>query len=179
MRVGYKNPSLRITICHYSASLVMPNGNPRDGYFYPTLSLMIHSYSLYIDSEQLSVQKADALLHLCVLILIWIKCEVGTIKHVLSPTVYFYWPLQGDASFVDPFCYLRFVFVFGVLSCLFLTAEWSHAGKGLTSRLSCVWCFFVCVFVTFPYGVPGQVWYLIVSILNICLLLYFHVFLRP
>ena len=33
---------------------------------------------------------------------------------------------------------------------------------------------FSCVFVTFPYGVPGYVWYLIVSIPDLCLLLYFH-----
>ena len=41
------------------------------------------------------------------------------------------------------------------------------AGKGLTSWLS-------CVFVTFPYGVLGQVWYLIVSIPDLCLLSYFY-----
>ena len=29
---------------------------------------------------------------------------------------------------------------------------------------------FSCVFVTFPFGVLGQVWYLIVSILDLCLL---------
>ena len=28
---------------------------------------------------------------------------------------------------------------------------------------------FLCVFVTFPYDVPDQVWYLIVSILDVCL----------
>ena len=32
---------------------------------------------------------------------------------------------------------------------------------------------FSCVFVTFPYGVLGQVWYLIVSIPDICLLPFF------
>ena len=31
---------------------------------------------------------------------------------------------------------------------------------------------FPCVFVTFPYGVPGQVRYLIVSITDTCFLLY-------
>ena len=31
---------------------------------------------------------------------------------------------------------------------------------------------FYCVSVTFPYGVPGQVWYLIVLVPDICLLLY-------
>ena len=30
----------------HSASLVMPIGDPRDGFFYPTLSLMIDSYPL-------------------------------------------------------------------------------------------------------------------------------------
>ena len=33
---------------------------------------------------------------------------------------------------------------------------------------------FSCVFVTFSYGVLGQVWYLIVSIPDFCLLLYFQ-----
>ena len=33
---------------------------------------------------------------------------------------------------------------------------------------------FPCVIVTFPYGVSGKVWYLIVSIPDLCLLLYFY-----
>ena len=33
---------------------------------------------------------------------------------------------------------------------------------------------FSCVFVTFPCGVLGQVWYLIVSIPDLCLLTYFE-----
>ena len=45
------------------------------------------------------------------------------------------------------------------------------AGKGLTSLLSCVLCF-LC-FCHFPYGVPGQVWYLIVSGLEFCIPFYF------
>ena len=63
-------------------------------------------------------------------------------------------PFQGDASFVDLFCYL----------CL--------------SSPYCLVCFlymfvmFSCVFVTFPYGDRGQVWYLIVSIPYLCLLPY-------
>ena len=36
---------------------------------------------------------------------------------------------------------------------------------------------FLCVFVTFPYGVLGKVWYLIVSIPDLCLLLSFDCFL--
>ena len=35
---------LTITICHHSASLVMPNGDPRNGFFYPTRTLMMNSY---------------------------------------------------------------------------------------------------------------------------------------
>ena len=37
------------------------------------------------------------------------------------------------------------MFVYVVLSCLFLVALWSPAGKGLTSWLSCLLCFY-----TFP-----------------------------
>ena len=47
VRVGKKNPSLGITVCHHSASLVMPNGDPRDGCFYPTLTLMMDSFIVY------------------------------------------------------------------------------------------------------------------------------------
>ena len=36
VRVGSKNPSLGITVCHHSASLVMPNSDPLDGFLsYP------------------------------------------------------------------------------------------------------------------------------------------------
>ena len=54
---------------------------------------------------------------------------------------------------------------------LFVCALWSPAGKGLTSWLS----FLVsnCEFVTFPIGIPGQVWYWIVSISDLCNLTYF------
>ena len=41
-----KNPSHGITVCHHSASLVMPNGDPRDAWFFPTPTLTIHSYGL-------------------------------------------------------------------------------------------------------------------------------------
>ena len=64
------------------------------------------------------------------------------------------------------FCYLWFVFV--MLSCLFLAALLSPAGKGLGSFVGDV---FLC-FVTFPYGVLSQIWYLILSISDRCPLLY-------
>ena len=57
--------------------------------------------------------------------------------------------------------------VFLMLSRLFIATLWSPAGTGLTSRLV------NCVFVTFPCGILGQVWYLIVSIPDFCRLPYF------
>ena len=62
---------------------------------------------------------------------------------------------------MDHLCYLCLVFV--MLSRLFIAALWSPAGKGLISWHSFV--MFNCVFVTFPCGILGQVWYLIVSII--------------
>ena len=46
VRVGSKNLPLGITVCHHSGSLVIPNGDPRERFPYPTLSLMIDSYIL-------------------------------------------------------------------------------------------------------------------------------------
>ena len=46
-------------------------------------------------------------------------------------------------------------------------------GIGLTSWLMFV--MFNCVFVTFPFAILGQVWYLIVSIPDLCRLSYFLV----
>ena len=54
------------------------------------------------------------------------------------------------------------MFVFIILSWLFLAALWSPAGKGLT--LGSLVCDASLCFVTFPYGVSGQVWYLIQTI---------------
>ena len=75
---------------------------------------------------------------------------------------------------MDHLCYLCLVFV--MLSHLFIAALWSPAGKGMTS-----WLLFVmsnCDFVTFPCGILGQVWYLIVFIPDLCHLSYFahHVY---
>ena len=72
---------------------------------------------------------------------------------------------------------LRIIYVFSVLCLLcicarlFICAFWSPAGKGLASWLSFVVS--DCEFVTFPFGILGQVWYLIVSIPDLCTLTYF------
>ena len=55
---------------------------------------------------------------------------------------------------------------------LVIAALWSPAGKGLTSWLSFVVS--NCVVVTFPFGILGQVWYLIVSIPDLWSISYFH-----
>ena len=54
---------------------------------------------------------------------------------------------------------------------LFICALWSPAGKWLTSWLSFVVS--NCEFVAFPLVSVGQVWYLTVSILDLCTLTYF------
>ena len=46
VRMGQKNLTLVITVCHHSASLVIPIGNPRYGFFYPTPSIMMNSYCI-------------------------------------------------------------------------------------------------------------------------------------
>ena len=61
--------------------------------------------------------------------------------------------------------------MFVILSCLFNTAVWSPTGKGLTSRLSCLWCF--VVFCHFPVWCPGSGVVLDCIIPDICLLTYF------
>ena len=60
--------------------------------------------------------------------------------------------------------------LFVMLLCLFIAALWSPAWKGLTSWLSFVMCY--CIFVTYPCGILGKVWYLIVSISDLCCLSY-------
>ena len=61
--------------------------------------------------------------------------------------------------------------MFVMLSRLFIATFWSPAGKVLASWLSFV--IFKCVFVTFLFGILGQVWDLIVLIPDLCHLLYF------
>ena len=57
---------------------------------------------------------------------------------------------------------------------LFICAMWSPAGKWLTSWLSFV--VYNCEFVIFPcIGILGQVWYLVVSIPDLCTLTYFAI----
>ena len=47
-----------------------------------------------------------------------------------------------------------------------------------TDLLALVYVMFSCVFATFPYGVLGQVWYLIVSIPDLCFLFFILIYFK-
>ena len=68
---------------------------------------------------------------------------------------------------------LSYFTVFSIPSSSHVITCWERADL---LALLCV--MFLCVFVSFPFGVSGQVWYLIVSIPDLCLLFYFHHCLR-
>ena len=79
--------------------------------------------------------------HLCILIHLWTKGEVGAPLNRFKPSnKIFYWPFQGGTSFV--LCLLC------ICMRLFICALWSPAGKRLTSWLSFVVS--NCKFVTSP-----------------------------
>ena len=84
---------------------------------------------------------------------------------VLSPPVKYLLTVPRRFFFCGPFV----LFMSGV--CHAFAFTWSPAGKGLTS-----WPLFVrsnCDFVTFSFGILGQVWYLIVLIPDLCRISYF------
>ena len=72
---------------------------------------------------------------------------------------------------MDHLCYFCVVLVC-FHARLFVDALWSPAGKGLTPLISFVVS--NCEFVTFPIGILGQVWCLIVSIPDLCPFSYFY-----
>ena len=72
---------------------------------------------------------------------------------------------------MDLLCFFSVLCLLCFCTRLFICGLWSPAGKGMTSWLS----FLVsnCESVTFPIGILSQVWYLIVSILDLWTLTYF------
>ena len=77
--------------------------------------------------------------------------------------------------FVDHLCYLCIVFCHAFASvycCLVVT--WRESDDLLAPV-----CDVYCEFVTFLFGILGQVWYLIVSIPDPCCLSYFHHTVKP
>ena len=81
----------------------------------------------------------------------------------------FYWPFQGGTSFVDLLCFCSVLCLLCFVRVCLCVLCGHLLGKGwpLGSRL---WCLlWVC---HFPIGILGQVWYLIVSIPDLCTLTY-------
>ena len=72
---------------------------------------------------------------------------------------------------MDLLCFCSVLCLLCLCVCLFICALWSPVRKGLTSWLSFV---VSSVSFLFPTGILGQVWYLIVSILDLCTLTYLH-----
>ena len=68
VRLGQKNLSLTIIVCHHLASLVMPIGDPQDRLFYLVLELMMDSYSICFMCVSVCV-----LTSLCYDIMVWSK----------------------------------------------------------------------------------------------------------
>ena len=119
--------------------------------------------------------------HLCVLIHIRIKGEVGTVKlEVFHLWTFFlllggvsfvdlFFCYQGGVSFADLFCYLCLSLPCCLsVSCSFVVACWESA-----DLLAVLCMMFACAFVTFTFGILGHMWYLIIWIPDICLLSYF------
>ena len=77
---------------------------------------------------------------------------------------------QDGASVMDHFSYLCIVFV------MLFPAHFSLVVTcgGRANLLALLNVMFYCVFVSFPCGVMGQMWILIVSITDICLLTHFQ-----
>ena len=72
---------------------------------------------------------------------------------------------------MDLLCFCSVLCLLCLCARLFICALLSPAGKGLTSWLSFVMS--NCEFVTFLIGILCQMWYLIVSIPDLCTLTYF------
>ena len=109
--------------------------------------------------------------HLCFLIHIWTKGEVGAPLNWFKPSSkIFYWTFQGGTSFVDLLCFFCLVFAMplyaSVYMCIVVTC-WERADL---LALICGVELWICYF---PIAILGQVWYLIVSIPDFCTLTYF------
>ena len=81
----------------------------------------------------------------------------------------FYWPFHGGTSFVDLLCFCSVLCLLCFVRVCLYVLRGHLLGKGwpLGSRLWCLlWVYH------FPFGILGQVWYLIVSIPDLCNLTY-------
>ena len=75
-----ENPSLGITVCHHSASLVMPTGDPRDGFFYPTLTLMIFFILALAEIGYIGFADFSNIVGMC---LLFVTCQPYSVGSVI------------------------------------------------------------------------------------------------
>ena len=76
-----EKPVPHFTVCHHSASLVMPNGDPRDGIFFPNLKLMM---------DYIIVQVKSFLSMVFLLVCLWL-CYLFSNQNVLPSVHYCLW----------------------------------------------------------------------------------------
>ena len=101
----------------------------------------------------------------------WSTSEISgrlVLSKMFKPSSNIFTDASNVVSFVHLFCYLCFFFVCYTVQPCSQQLGWPH---GSLVMFSCV------SFFTFPYSVLGQVWYLIGSIPDICLLPYFKMWL--
>ena len=111
------------------------------------------------------VYNAFVSVHCCLAVTCWERADTLALVCDVYCICYFplWYPGSGvvlDLSFPDRCCLSYFV----------NRSLWSPAGKGLTHWLLFV-MFIVCF--TFPCGIRGQMWHLMVSFPDICCLSYF------
>ena len=93
----WKILSLAITVCHHLTSFKMPNDDPLDGFFYPTLTLMIDSYILCTGLVQTQTQNKVRWLAACG----HMSASSQSLRFILS--------LRMNSSFITlslGFCYI-------------------------------------------------------------------------
>ena len=98
-----------------------------------------------------------------------LKVRLAPLNRFKPSSKIFYWPFQGGTSFVDLLCFCSVLCLLCFVRVCLYVLRGHLLGKGwpLGSRL---WCLlWVC---HFPIGILGQVWYLIVSIPDLCNLTY-------
>ena len=100
--------------------------------------------------------------HLCVLIHIRIKGEVGTVKHVLALHLLVF----TDRSNAVLLLWIDLLYMFHVC-CYYVVLSIPYL-LGKSWPLGSLVCDVFLCFVTFLYGVSGRMWYLVVSIPDIC-----------
>ena len=129
-----------------------------------------HFILLWIYRSFLSVSQCHLITMGIYLIFEYVHDNWSNCYFTSSLAMRFYWPFQGGTSFVDLLCFCSVLCLLCFVRVCLYVLRGHLLGKGwpLGSRL---WCLlWVC---HFPIGILGQVWYLIVSIPDLCNLTYF------